>query len=72
MSRIPLDKMIRLADGISALYQLELISAAEKDELASCLKQGQEGLEALYIKTMSLANSEHDIVCSIRETIIFN
>ena len=72
MSRIPLEKLIRIADSISALYQLDLITSDEKNDLAQCLKQGQEGLEALYLKTMSLPASEHDITCSIRETIIFN
>jgi hypothetical protein len=71
MSRIPLKKMVRIADNISALYQLGAISSVEKNELASCLQQGQEGFEALYLKTMSMEASEHDIMCSIRETIIF-
>lgn len=72
MSRIPLEKLVRITDGISALYQLGIISSEERNELARCLKDGKEGLETLYLRTLSLPASENEIVCSIRETIIFN
>lgn len=70
MSQIPRKQLIKLADNISALYRMGVITAETRNDLATCLQQGKKGLETLYVKTTSLP--DHPALCAIREIILFD
>lgn len=71
MSLISPIKIVKLADNISALYRLGVISSDTKDEMAACLKlRSQEGLDSLYLQAMDLP--DHPVVCAICDIILEN
>lgn len=69
MSRLHPKRIIKLADKISALYSLCIITEAQKNEMAQSLRRGKAGLDALYAASRRLP--EHPLVHDLQQEILF-